>query len=150
MARSAVIPPIARCGSEAAASSPSTAASRAGTLQELTKLLEASVGEIEWVGEKVPGEPFPICKAEKYQREWREDMTRQENRWGQIYTQYEMEIGNAASVPLENRGGFIRKAARYLQQIRRMYDENPNFGLLHNITDEWFIEQERRLDDLRR
>lgn len=122
----------------------------AGTIEELTRLLEASIGEIEWVGEKVAGEPFPISRAEMVQREWREDMTRQENRFGQIYTQYEMEIGNAASVPVENRGGFIRKASRYLQQIRRLHEANPNFGLLRNITDEWFIEQERRLEELRR
>ncbi|MEO1716021.1 MAG: hypothetical protein AAFR76_02820 [Planctomycetota bacterium] len=122
----------------------------AGTIEELTRLLEASVGEIEWVGEKVPGEPFPISRAEMVQREWREDMTRQENRFGQIYTQYEMEIGNAASVPVENRGGFIRKASRYLSQIRKMYDDNPNFGLLRGMTDEWFIEQQRRLEELRR
>ncbi|MEL6796611.1 MAG: hypothetical protein AAFO89_07270 [Planctomycetota bacterium] len=122
----------------------------AGTLEELTTLLEASIGEIEWVGEKVAGEPFPISKAEQLQRDWREEMTRQENRWIQVVIQYEMEINNAASVPLENRGGFIRKASRYLSQIRKMYDDNPNFGLLRGITDEWFIEQQRRLEELRR
>ncbi|MEM9661132.1 MAG: hypothetical protein AAF937_02365 [Planctomycetota bacterium] len=122
----------------------------AGTLEELTALLEASIGEIEWVGEKIPGEPFPISKGEQLQRDWREEMTRQENRWVQIMIQYEMEIGNASSVPLENRGGFIRKASRYLSQVRKMYDDNPNFGLLRGITDEWFIEQQRRLEELRR
>lgn len=122
----------------------------AGTLDELTKLLEASIGEIEWVGEKVPGEPFPISRAEKHQREWREKMTFQENRFAQVANKYEMELGNAASVPVDNRGGFLRNASRYLQQIRRLYDDNPNFGLLQNINEEWFIEQERRIRELRR
>ena len=61
-----------------------------------------------------------------------------------------MELGNAASVPVDNRGGFLRNASRYLQQIRRLYDDNPNFGLLQNINEEWFIEQERRIRELRR
>ncbi len=122
----------------------------AGTLEELTRLLEASIGEIEWVGERISGEPFPISQAERHQREWREEMTFQQNRFIEIYNKYEMELGNAASVPVENRGGFLRKASRYLTQIRRMYDDNPNFGLLQGMTDEWFIEQERRIDELRR
>lgn len=122
----------------------------AGTLAELTRMLERSIGEIEWVGEKVAGEPFPICKAERLQREWRDEVTRQENRFGQIFTQYEMELGNAASVPVESRGGFLRKAGRYLAQIRKMYDDNPNFGLMRGLEDEWFLEQERRIEDLRR
>ncbi|MEO1584115.1 MAG: hypothetical protein AAFR96_06030 [Planctomycetota bacterium] len=122
----------------------------AGTLEELTALLEKSVGEIEWVGEKVAGEPFPVSEAEKMQRKWREDVTFQEQRFGEIYSKYEMEIGNAASVPVENRGGFIRQAGRYLQIIRKMTEDNPNFALIRGITEEWFIEQERRLRELRR
>ncbi len=122
----------------------------AGTLDELTRRLEQSIGEIEWVGERVAGEPFPISRAEKLQRKWRDEVTRQERRLGQIFQQYEMELGNAASVPLDNRGGFLRKAQNYLQQIRRMYDENPNFGLMQGLDDEWFIEQERRIEELRR
>lgn len=122
----------------------------AATLDELTKLLQRSVGEIEWVGVEVPGEPYPISLGEKHQREWREEVTFQENRFGEIYTKYEMEIGNAASVPVENRGGFIRAAERYLQRIKRMVEINPNFGLLRGITEEWFIQQEERLRNLRR
>ncbi|MEM8758401.1 MAG: hypothetical protein AAGF47_11545, partial [Planctomycetota bacterium] len=102
----------------------------AATLDDLTRLLQKSVGEIEWVGQTVAGEPYPISKAEEHQREWREEVTFQENRFGEIYNKYEMEIGNAQSVPLENRGGFIRAAERYLQRIKRMVEINPNFGLM--------------------
>lgn len=122
----------------------------AGTLEELTALLQQSVGEIEWVGERVPGETFPICKAEKHQREWRKEVTFQENRFGEVFTKYELEIQNAQSVPLESRGGFIRAAEGYLSRIKRMVEINPNFGLLRNITDEWFLQQEDRLRQLKR
>ncbi|MEM9166150.1 MAG: hypothetical protein AAGB48_03915 [Planctomycetota bacterium] len=131
---------------EAAGFSKGTAA----TLDELTRILQKSVGEIEWVGVEIAGEPYPIAKAELHQREWREEVTFQERRFQEIYIKYEMEIGNATSVAIESRGGFIRAAQRYLQRIKRMVEINPNFGLLQGITDEWFLQQEERLRRLRR
>ena len=82
----------------------------AGTLEELQALLEKSVGEIVWVGEEVEGIPYPVCKAEKYQREYRKEVDFQEKRFDEIVTKYAMEIQNAQSVPVDSRGGFLRRA----------------------------------------
>ena len=125
-------------------------AGTAGTLEELQALLEKSVGEIVWVGEEVEGIPYPVCKAEKYQREYREEVNDQDQKLAVVYNKYLMELGNAQSVPVETRGGFLKRAEGYLAQIKRMVKINPNLGLLQNITDDWFAQQEEIIRNLRR
>lgn len=122
----------------------------AGTLEELQALLEKSVGEIVWVGEKIEGIPFPVCKAEKHQREYRKEVDFQDQQFGVVYNKYEMELGNARSVPVESRGGFLKRAEGHLLRIKQMVKINPNFGLLNNITDDWFVAQEEEIRNLRR
>jgi len=122
----------------------------AGTLEELQALLEKSVGEIVWVGEKVDGIPFPVCKAEKHQREYRAEVDFQEKRWAEVFVKYQMELGNAQGVPVDSRGGFLRRAEQHLARIKQMVRTNPNFGLLNNITDDWFRQQEEIIRQLRR
>ncbi len=125
-------------------------AGTAGTLQELQALLEKSVGEIVWVGEDVEGIPFPICKAEEHQRKYREEVHYQETRLDEVGIKYEMELNNARGVPVNSRGGFLKRAESYLARIKQMVKINPNLGLLNNITDDWFAQQEEIIRNLRR
>ena len=101
----------------------------AGTLEELQALLEKSVGEIVWVGEEV---------------------NYQDARLGEVITKYRMELGNAQSVGVNQRGGFLKRAESYLARIKRMVDINPNLGLMQNLTDDWFRQQEEIIRNLRR
>lgn len=122
----------------------------AGTLEELQALLEKSVGEIVWVGEKIEGIPYPVCKAEKHQLEYRKEVDFQDDQLGVIFTKYQMELGNAQSVPIDRRGGFLKRAEGYLARIKQMVKINPNLGLLQGIDDDWFRDQEETIRRLRR
>ncbi len=125
-------------------------AGTASTVQELQALLEKSVGEIVWVGEEVEGIPYPVSLAEKHQREYREEVDYQDTRLGEVITKYRMELGNAQSVGVNQRGGFLKRAESYLARIKRMVDINPNLGLMQNLTDDWFRQQEEIIRNLRR
>lgn len=122
----------------------------AGTIEELQVLLEKSVGEIVWVGEQVEGIPYPVCKAEKHQREYRKEVDFQDEQFGVVFTKYQMELGNAQGVPVDSRGGFLRRAEQHLARIKQMVRINPNFGFFNNITDDWFRQQEELIRTLRR
>ena len=122
----------------------------AGTIEELQALLEQSVGEIVWVGEKVEGIPYPVCKAEKHQREYRKEVDFQDEQFGVVFTKYQLELGNAQGVPVDSRGGFLRRAEQHLARIKQMVRINPNFGFFNNITDDWFRQQEELIRTLRR
>lgn len=121
----------------------------AATFEELQALLERSVGEIEWVGEKVAGIPYPVSKAEKHQMEYREEVDYQDRRFVEIVNKYQMEVNNAQGVPVDQRGGFIRRAEGYLARIKRMIKINPNFGVF-TVNEEWIRQQEEILRNLRR
>lgn len=122
----------------------------AGTIEELQALLEKSVGEIVWVGEKVEGIPYPVCKAEQYQRDYRKKVDYQETRFGEIVTKYAMELQNAQSVPVASRGGFLRRAESYLAEISRLHKINPNFGLRNGYNEDWINRQKEIIRQLRR
>ncbi|MFI4872038.1 MAG: hypothetical protein ACIARQ_09520 [Phycisphaerales bacterium JB061] len=122
----------------------------AGTIEELQALLEKSVGEIVWVGEKVEGIPYPVCKAEQYQRDYRKEVDFQETRFAEIVNKYAMELQNAQSVPVDSRGGFLRRAESFLAQIKRLHNINPNFGLRNGYDGDWIRRQEEVIRQLRR
>jgi len=121
----------------------------AGTIEELQALLEQSVGEIVWVGKEVPGIPYPVCKAEEYQIEYRKEVDFQDTNFREIVVKYQMEIGNAQGVAVDRRGGFLRRAEGYLARIKRMIKINPNFGIF-TVSEEWIRQQEELIRELRR
>lgn len=121
----------------------------AATYEELQAILEQSVGEIEWVGEKVEGIPYPVSKAEMHQREYREEVDYQDARFQEVVVKYQMEIQNAQGVAVERRGGFLRRAEGYLARIKRMIKINPNFGIF-TVNEEWIRQQEEIIRELRR
>ncbi len=121
----------------------------AATIEELQALLEQSVGEIVWVGESVPGIPYPVCKAEKHQMEYRKEVDFQDTNFREIVVKYQMELNNARGVAVDRRGGFLRRAEGYLARIKRMIKINPNFGIF-TVNEEWIRQQEETIRELRR
>jgi len=123
----------------------------ADTLDELTRLLGYT--EIEWVGDRVPGVPYPVSRAEKYLREFRDAVHRDDSRFNEYVEQYNGAIALAQQTPLEERGKFVNRARDSLQKIIRMVRNNSNFLLLYfgipvDQFDEWVREQEELLRDL--
>ncbi len=121
----------------------------ADNLDELTKLL--GYPEVNWLGEHVAGEIFPISKAELEMREWRKGITTAEEKFQTYFVKYNMSIGNAQSAQdITERGMFVGQARRHLAVIKRAVKKFPIFALLRNLTPEWFAEQQEMLRDLMR
>ncbi|MBK7403663.1 MAG: hypothetical protein IPJ41_03255 [Phycisphaerales bacterium] len=119
----------------------------ADNLDELTRLL--GYPEVDWLGEHVPGEIFPICKGEQDMRKWRDDITRAEDDFQTNYVKYEMAVQNArGSQDIKQRGTFVGLARRHLAVIERAAKTYPNFMLLRGLTIEWFEQQHQLLKDL--
>lgn len=123
----------------------------ADTLDELGKAM--GLTEVEWVGEEVKGVPWPVSKAEKYIRDFREQTARDEQSINQYFDGYTVAVGLARNAPQESRGKFIGFARRSLNSIVRMVDNNPRLALfILNRSEEdfrkWVREQEELLRDL--
>ncbi len=109
--------------------------------------------EYELVGKQVPGVPYPVCRAEQMQRDFREHTFDDQNRTRQYQQQYQGAVGMARSAPPEDRGKFVGKARQALEQIKRMVKNNPNFasfvfGMLPEKFKQWCDEQEEMLKEL--
>ncbi|MFG0326526.1 MAG: hypothetical protein ACF8SC_04560 [Phycisphaerales bacterium JB037] len=123
----------------------------ADTIEELTPLLGYS--ELEWVGERVPGLPYPVSKAEKYLREFRAQAYEDQTRFNEYVDRYQTSIAMAQGMPREDRGPFVNKARQALRLMVKMVKNNPNFALFQfNMSpdqfDDWVEEQEQLLRDL--
>lgn len=123
----------------------------ADTVEELGKAM--GLTEVEWVGEEVEGVPYPVSKAEKYLRRFREQTARDEQSINQYFDGYNVAIGLAQGTPPEDRGKFIGFARRSLNSIVRMVDNNPRLALFILGSSEedfrrWVREQEQILRDL--
>ncbi|MEO0715883.1 MAG: hypothetical protein AAFY58_02710, partial [Planctomycetota bacterium] len=112
--------------------------------------------EIEWVGETVPGVPYPVSKAEAEMRKYRDRTRRDEQRVNVYIADYQRAFASAGGAPPERRGAFVNQARKALSNIERMVANNANFALLNlNLrTDEafrrWVREQEEQLRELAR
>lgn len=125
----------------------------ADTLDELATAM--GLTEVEWVGEEVDGVPWPVSKAEKHLRRFREQTARDEQSINEYFDGYNVAVELARQSPPENRGKFIGFARRNLNLIVRMVDNNPNLSLfILNRSEEefrkWVREQEQMLRDLAR
>lgn len=123
----------------------------ADTLDELGKAM--GLTEVEWVGDDVEGVAWPVSKAEKYLRSFREQTARDEQSINQYFDGYNVAVGLARGVPVDDRGKFIGFARRSLNSIIRMVDNNPRLALfILNMSEEqfreWAREQEQMLRDL--
>lgn len=124
----------------------------ADTMDQLQKAM--GIKEINWVGKKVPGYPWPISKAERRQMEFREKTAVDEKNLGNWFNLFQTNIGVAASLPRDQRGPYLSKAKSYLDRIRSMIKNNPNFALFQwggpKEFEEWLKEQEKIISDLSR
>lgn len=123
----------------------------ADTLDELAEVM--GLTEVEWVGKSVPGELYPVSKAEQYLRDFRAQVFEDKSRFQEYVMKYNMSIGLAQSSPKEDRGKFVNKARQALRIFVRMVKNNPNFalfqfGMLPSQWDEFVRDQEELLRDL--
>jgi len=126
----------------------------ARTIDELAQ--QMGYTEYEYVGEHVDGLLFPVSKAEKQMRKWREGIARAEKRLNEFYAKYLISVGNAAGAQdKRERGTFLGRATRELAQIERIVRDHPNIALfemnmLPEQAKEWFRQQHEILDEIRR
>lgn len=127
-----------------------------GTADSLDDLAKAmGMTEVTWVGEWVAGVDYPVCRAERTMREFRDKTERDSNNVRQYFTLYQQAVQIARATPLEDRGTFVGRARRELNKIVKMVDNNPNMALfILNMYPEdfpkWVAEQEKMLRDLMR
>jgi hypothetical protein len=123
----------------------------ADTLDELATAM--GLTEVEWVGETVEGVPYPVSKAERHLRRFREQTARDEQSINEYFDGYNVAVGLAREAAPENRGKFVGFARRSLNSLVRMVDNNPNLSLfMLGRTEEdfrrWVREQEEMLRNL--
>lgn len=120
----------------------------ADTIEELAQAMR--VPEINWVGEWIDGVDYPVCKAEKEMRRFRDQTKSDQDRTNEYFVRYQQSIAMAQGTPREERGKFVNKAREALDLIVRMVRNNPNFHLfVFNMAtmDEFnaFVEEQRQL-----
>ncbi len=121
----------------------------AATYEELGKLL--GYDEYEWVGELIPGEPFPISKAERLQREFRAKTFEDQERTREYFDRYGSSIAAAQGTPRADRGKFVNRARKALNQLVRMVKNNPNLALFtfNMMPDQFPLWEEEQRELLR-
>jgi hypothetical protein len=126
----------------------------ADTYEELAKAM--GLTEVQWVGKRVAGVPYPVCRAEEEMRRFRNQVKDDEERTREYQVQYVTAYQIAASTPMEERGKFIAKCRAALESIKRMVKNNPNFALLvfNCLTEkqwrDWVSEREEEIRRLSR
>jgi hypothetical protein len=102
-----------------------------GTADSLSELARAmGYKELDWVGVKEKNIPWPVCKAEKMQMDFRHQVHIDEAGTNSYYDTYRREVAAAASEPdPAERGKFIGKARQALEKIKQAVRNNPNFAL---------------------
>ena len=123
-----------------------------GTAANLDELTEAmGYSELEWVGETVPGIPYPVSRAEKMLREFRARTLNDQQRFQEWVVGYQQALGIAQQMPLADRGPFVNRARTFLQRIAGMVRNNPNLAIFQlnmpdpSMFDEWYREQDEML-----
>lgn len=121
----------------------------ADTFEELAALLEPIHGKIVWVGKEFEGVPYPLCMAERHQRAYRNEVDYQEEQLGEIFTKYLTELENSKNASIDRRDHSLRRAEQYLARIQQIVRINPNLGLVNDLADDWFAQQDEIIRRLR-
>ena len=111
--------------------------------------------ELNWVGERVDGVPWPVSKAEKMQMDFRAKTRDGENSMNSIFAKYQRHVQAAAGEQdRAARSGLVGVARRELDRLEAIIRNNPRLALINFNGEENFrqlMEQERdRLRDLLR
>ena len=125
----------------------------ADTLDELAGAM--GMTEVQWVGDWVSGIDYPVSRAERSIREFRDKTERDANNVRQYFTLYQQAVQIARGTPREDRGAFVGRARRELNKIVKMVDNNPNMalfilGMYPEDFPKWVAEQEKMLRELMR
>lgn len=123
----------------------------ADTLDELTKLM--GYKELNWVGKKVAGSPWPISKSEKIQMDFRRQAAEDERLTNHYFQSLQMQMEAAQAAPRDQRAAFVGRAKQTLGKLKNMLRNNPNFAIsVFNRTreeaEQLLKEYEKRLTDL--
>ena len=122
----------------------------ASNLDELGKAMGLS--EVEWVGKKDKEYVWPICKAEQYMLDFRKRTSTDEKEFNRYINGIQTNLGLAAQAREAERAKFIGQVRQWLNQVKAMVKNNPNFILLNWGDDEefqkWVEEIERAIRDL--
>ena len=123
----------------------------AATYEELGHLM--GYEELDWVGEFGPTDIYPVCDAEKYMRQFRNQVHEDEQRVREYIFKFRSAVETAQGTPREDRGKFVNLARKALNQIVRAVDNNPNFPLFElnmrpDLFPEWVEQQKQLLRDL--
>lgn len=117
-------------------------------LDELTRKME--YGEIEWVGQWQPDLIFPVGRAERENRRWREFIDQNNAGLQVAAAKYQLYLSTAQAQQGQNRAKLVGRARQFLRQIKRFHDASPKLvlvamGLDWNYFDRWYEEQEEIL-----
>lgn len=124
----------------------------AANIDELGKAMGFT--EVDWVGVKKPGKPYPVSKAEEMQIAFRNQVFEDSRKTRQYFTDLNADFAAAnAEQDRQARGKFVNRCWESLNKIKRMCKNNPNFMLtVIGVEDErGFREWYEKIEyDLRR
>lgn len=126
----------------------------AASYEELARLM--GYQEVEWVGEKVAGVPYPVCKAEKLQREFRDRTQVDAENTNTYFRSYQSAVGYAqGAADRKQREKMVGIARRELDRIEAMVRKNKHIATMVIGADldrfkDWIEEQREFLKDLLR
>ena len=107
--------------------------------EELAKVM--GINEVVWAGEE----------ASRFVDESLKLADKGQKRWQTVYQQYGIQVEFASQEQdRQKRGSFVGKARQYLNELHKMYNDNPNFGMVTGMPPNFFDEEEQRLRDLMR
>jgi hypothetical protein len=119
----------------------------ARTAEELAKLM--GYQECEFVGEKVAGIPWPVCKADEQLRKFRDRTRVDETHLRNYFDAYQSNVQVASSTQdRQERGKFVGLARAALDKIEATVRNNPNMSLVIGYGPDEFkdwMEQQRRI-----
>lgn len=127
----------------------------AGTASSLDELGKAmGLTEVEWVGKKDKRFIWPVSKAEESLLSFRKQTKTDQDNFGRYINNLNNFLGMAESASAEERGKFIGQARQWLNQVKSMVRNNPNFALLQfggqDEFNQWVERVEKFIKDLSR
>lgn len=122
----------------------------ASNLDELAKCM--GLTEVEWVGKKDKEYIWPVCKAEQYMLDFRKRTHSDESDFRRYVSNINTNLGLAQQARDTERAKFIGQVRQWLNQVKTMVKNNPNWILLNwggeDEYQQWVEQIERAIRDL--